>query len=119
MPAVSRTPRRDGGIADSIATVGSVTSAAAAAFPASFAPTVGGVFRLRVTVIISGTAETLPTNLRLRNNGVTISDLPTVPGSNVYEFPRVTIAGAIDTRVTATAVVGSIYTVQLTATRVE
>lgn len=81
-----------------------------------------GVYRVRVVVALTGTAETAPVNLVFRQSAVQIIFLPTISGQIVTcEFPRVTLTTGttMDARTIAAATAGSVYTVQICATRVE
>lgn len=86
---------------------------------------VGGVYRVTGVVALTGTAETALINLRLRSNGAAVPGggiLPSLSGLVVpFSFDRVTVltGGALDVATQAAATAGSVYTVQLLATRIE
>lgn len=79
----------------------------------------GGIYRLDITINLSGTAETQLANLRLRSNGSNIATLASLPGSNRYQVERVTsLGGNFDIQTISAATAGAIYTVFFTATRI-
>lgn len=118
-----------GGIADTAVACGGVTSPGATATLASIAGLVaGGVYRVRVVLSLSGTAETATTNALLRTNGAAATGgggsarMATIAGASVtVDVPRLTCGanGVIDVATVAAATAGAIYTTLLTATRVE
>lgn len=82
--------------------------------------TAGGTYRLEITVNLSGTAETQLANLRLRDNTTNLFTLPSLQGTAKYAVERVANAGGnFNVQVIAAATAGSIYTIGMTATRVE
>ena len=110
-----------GGIADSIGAALSV-AAPTAGTNVGFLTVVSGVtYRVRVTVALTGTAETALANCSFKQNGVTVSSLPSLTGQAIpFEFPRVTTTGtSLVVTAIANAVAGSIYTTHISATRVE
>jgi hypothetical protein len=108
------------GIGSTLSAWFTVTSGAANAVLAVItAPTVG-VYDVTADVFITGTAETTPINLRLRENTNEVSQIPTLTGSPTkLRWPRVSVSGGnLDLQIKGTTpVAGSIYTVVLTATR--
>lgn len=79
-----------------------------------------GVYRVEVQLLVSGTAETQGTNLRLRANSVVVGSIPTLPGERSMVWPRVTLTGGtFDVNTAAVATTGAIYTCQLRVTRIE
>jgi hypothetical protein len=104
-------------------TLGNANTAAAPAASAQLAKVTltaatAGPYKVVVSINITGTAETQLNNLRLRQNGVLVSVLPSVPGANQYVFERVDAAvGDLDVFVIANATAGSIYTTSVQATR--
>jgi NaMN:DMB phosphoribosyltransferase len=91
---------------------------------ASIAAPPEGVYRVGVTIILTGTAETATRNLTVRENGSgVINLLPTLSGAGplVFDFPQVEInpgGGNLDVIANAGATAGSVYSVILQATRI-
>jgi hypothetical protein len=101
-------------VATSTAAPGATTAIATLAAPQP------GSYRVRGTIIITGTTETQLVNLRLRANAVVVGTLlPTVTGLVVpFDFERVEVtAGNLDLQTVAAATAGSVYTVLLNATK--
>jgi hypothetical protein len=80
--------------ADSLASAGSVTAPNGNVTALSGTPTPGR-YRVVAVVVLTGTAETLLTNLRLRQNGAVVGLVPTVSGAGAVKvvFECVTLAG--------------------------
>lgn len=111
------------GTADSALAAGTAAAPGAGAAVASLAGlVVGGVYKVRASLTLTGTAETQLANGRIRQNGVTIGAVPTLSGAgqHVVELPRVTVGanGTVDVTAIATATAGAIYTASIAATRV-
>lgn len=101
------------------------TTPGAGAVLASIAAPPAGVYRVQVTIVLSGTAETALANLRLRENGATVADalpsLSAAAGPLTLTFDRVEVnegGGNLDVIAIAAATAGAIYSVVLQATRV-
>lgn len=110
-----------GGLADSLIGSSSAAAPTALAVLAAITAPPAGVYRVRATIALTGTAETALQNVRLRSNAVVVSAAPSLSGVILtLDFPRVTVtAGNIDLQAIAGAVAGSIYNTVLVATRVE
>ena len=81
-----------------------------------------GDYSAKITIEMSGTAETQLANLRLRVGGVNKITLPTTPGpaATTIEIDRISVPAAgtaVDVQAIAAATGGSIYTVTLLLTR--
>lgn len=114
-----------GGIADTAVASGAVASPAAAGVLVQLTGlTALAVYEVEARITLTGTAETTLRNIELRAGTTQLSALPSLSaaGQQLTRLPRVTMPAGqttIDLRAIATAVVGSIYTVVLVATRVE
>lgn len=100
---------------------GSVTTPGAGVVIASVAAPAEGTYRACIVVHLNGTAETLLRNLRLRENGATVADLSSTPGSATYIIERFEVnqgGGNVDVVAIGLATAGAIYTVQILLTRI-
>lgn len=87
-----------------------------------------GVYRVKILIEMTGTAEAAARNLRLVNTGVAVAnveDLPSnVTGQDVeIEIPELTInqssgSGQLDVRTIAAATAGAVYNAQIIADRI-
>ena len=110
---------------NTLSATGSATAPGAGAAIATISAPPPGVYKVRLTVVLTGTAETALRNLRLRENGATVADtLPSLSASAgpvCLEFDRVEVnegGGNLDVIAIAAAAGGSIYNVALQATRI-
>jgi hypothetical protein len=104
---------------------GTATAPGAGAAIASIAAPPPGVYKVCLTIVLSGTAETALTNLRLRENGNTVAtalpSLSAAAGPVNLTFDRVEVnegGGNLDVIAIAAATAGAIYTVVINATRI-
>lgn len=104
---------------------GSATAPGAGAAIATITAPPAGVYKVNVTIVLSGTAETALTNLRLRENAATIAtalpSLSAAAGPVNLCFDRVEVndgGGNLDVIAIAAATAGSVYSVVLQATRI-
>lgn len=114
--------REQNGIGDTALVAASVAAPGAGIAVASLAGlTVGGIYHVTVGLILTGTAETQLVNARVRQNATAIGSLPSVSGiaRAWIDLPRVTVGanGTIDVVAIAAATGGSVYTADITATR--
>jgi hypothetical protein len=102
---------------------GTVTAPGVGATVASIAAPPDGLYDVAVKILLTGTAETALKNLRLRENGNTIADLPTL--SSAGDWTEVCLknvevnqgGGNLDVIAIAAATAGAIYNVAIEATR--
>lgn len=109
------------GVANTLAAWATVTSGAANTVLATIVAPTPGLYDVTVTVILSGTAEVTPINMRLRENTNEVTQLPTITGVvTQFRLPRVNVSGGnLDMQIKGTTpTVGSIYTAILHATRI-
>lgn len=109
---------------DTAAAGGTATTPAAGAAIATIASgsLPAGIYEVRVTLVMSGTAETKPANAQIQKGATVLTLIPS-PGSGVIPatvLRRVTLDGATALTVNAatTATTGAIYTATIAATRV-
>lgn len=111
------------GIADTLATSGSLTSPAAFTAVTFLAAPPPGVYQVVALITLTGTNAAELLNLRLRQNGITVVPfLPTLSGAGLIrmEFPRITVTGGnLNVETIGAGTPGSIYNVTLMATRIE
>jgi hypothetical protein len=103
----------------------STAAPGAGAVVASIAAPPPGVYKVKLLIVLTGTAETALANLRLRENGATVAtalpSLSAAAGPVILEFDRVEVnegGGNLDVIAIAAATAGSVYNVVLQATRV-
>jgi hypothetical protein len=109
-----------GGISDTATSSASVAAPGLGAIAGTtVAGVVGGIYRIRAVVALTGTAETQLVNVQLRTSAFH-SAIPALTGQVVVmEWPRVTLTGNPFLYAAAAATGGSIYTCSLSITRVE
>lgn len=111
-------------VADTAGNTASAAAPGAGAVVTTVTPdaALSGEYSARISIELSGTAETQLVNLRLRVNAVNKITLPSTPGPapSVIEVDRVKVdAGqAVDVQAIAAATAGSIYTVTVLLTRI-
>lgn len=111
-----------GGIADTIGTTTSVSAPALGTSAGFLATPPPGVYKVKFTILLTGTAETQLANLVVKINGAnTALVLPSISAFiNTIEIPRLTITSSNLQLVTvANATAGSVYTVTIIASRIE
>lgn len=80
-----------------------------------------GFYKAEILIVVSGTAETQPLNIRLqRATDGSVIDLPSVPGSYRYIVDSLRVAAIQNVRLqaVATATTGAVYTGSLSLTRI-
>lgn len=110
---------------DSVGVAGQVTTPAAAAAIATIGSgsLPAGQYEVRYGFMLSGTAEALTANLRLRKASTTVVNLlPSITGAAPVTgvIPRLTLDGtqSLSIQAIALATTGAIYSAWITATRV-
>jgi hypothetical protein len=111
--------------ANTLTATGSSTAPGAGAAVASITAPPDGLYTVILTIILTGTAETLLRNLRLRENANTVADtLPSLSASAgpvqlIFDQVEVNPGGGnLDVIAIAAATAGAIYNIVLQATRV-
>lgn len=100
---------------------GSGTTVTAGSAFVTVASVPAGYYKAEVILVVSGTAETLPLNIRLnRATDGAVIDLPSLPGS--YRFTvdafRVSASQSVQLRAVALSTTGAIYSGSLSLTRI-
>ena len=110
--------------ANTLSAVASVTAPGAGADVVQIAGVPAGVYKVRAIIALTGTAETQLTNLRLRQGGTLVANLPSLPTAAspveiVLDQVEVDADNSdVDIIAIAAATAGAIYTAQLTMTRI-
>jgi hypothetical protein len=112
---------------NTLTAVASVTAPGAGADVVQIASVPSGVYKIRVLIALTGTAETALANLRLREGGNIVGDLPSLSAAagpveicfeQVEVNPDADDVVDVDIIAIAAATAGAVYTIHLALTRI-
>jgi hypothetical protein len=112
---------------NTLSAVASVTAPGAGADVVQIANVPSGTYKVRALITLTGTAETALANLRLREGGNTIGDMPSLSASagpveicldQIEVNPDADDAVDVDIIAIAAATAGAVYTIHLALTRI-